>query len=123
MDLLVSAGTAIGLELLIVPGVVFGTWFALAPVLVETHHLHARSALERSRDLVRGHFVSVMCVLMLVLFGTVAVSEALHWISAAVTPGPGAVEYAAAALVAGAFVKPFAAVVTVELALELDAAG
>ena len=37
-------------------------------------------------------------------------------------PGPGALEYVVAALVAGVFVKPFAAVVTVELALELDSA-
>ena len=41
VDLVVSIGTAVGLELLVVPGIVFGTWFSLAPTLVETHHLGA----------------------------------------------------------------------------------
>lgn len=122
VDLVVSAGTAIGLELLVVPGVVFGTWFGLAPTLVETHHLAARPALSRSRELVGGDFWPVTAVLVIALFGTSAISLAIEEVAQGVVPGPQAVELAILALFAAVLVKPFAAVVTVELALELDAA-
>ena len=49
VDLIVSAGTAIGLQLLVIPGLVFATWYGLAAVLVETRDLTPRPALTRSR--------------------------------------------------------------------------
>jgi hypothetical protein len=64
VDLVFVVGTAIGLVLLVVPGVIFFTWFALAGPVVELEGETARGALRRSRNLVRGHFWTVLLVLL-----------------------------------------------------------
>jgi hypothetical protein len=58
-DLAVAAG----LLLLVVPGVVVFTWFALAAPLIELEGCGVREALRRSRQLVRGRFWPVLAVL------------------------------------------------------------
>ncbi len=63
IDLLLDFGVAIGLLLLIVPGVCVFTWFALAAPLVELEGIGARAALARSWHLVRGSFLRVLAVL------------------------------------------------------------
>jgi hypothetical protein len=122
VDLIVSAGTAIGLQILVVPGLVFATWFGLAAVLVETRHLGPRAALERSRRIVRGHFWLVFTVLAATLALVPGLAYPLEALVAAILPWASQVEWAIAALLAGVIVKPFSAVVTVELAIELDEA-
>jgi hypothetical protein len=62
-DLIITLGTALGLLLLIVPGIVFFAWFALAAPLIEIEELRLGSAFRRSRRLVRGHFLSVLLLL------------------------------------------------------------
>ena len=64
VDLLIGLGTAVGLVALIVPGVVFFTWFALAGPIVELEGIGVRAAFARSRRLVRGHFWRVLIVLV-----------------------------------------------------------
>jgi len=64
VDLLFSIGTAIGVILLVVPGVVFFTWYALAGPVVELEDAGVRAAFGRSRRLVRGHFWQVLAVLL-----------------------------------------------------------
>jgi len=73
VDLVLAVGSALGLVLLIVPGVVFFTWFALAPPVVEIEDRGVRAAFARSRALVRGRFWTVLGVLVPI----VLVSEAL----------------------------------------------
>jgi hypothetical protein len=63
IDLLYGAGTAVGLLLLVAPGVAVFTWFALAGPLVELENLGVKAAFARSRRLVRGRFWAVLAVL------------------------------------------------------------
>jgi hypothetical protein len=122
VDLIVTAGTMIGLELLVVPGVVLATWFALAPALVETRHAEPLAALRRSRELVRGRFWRVLA---LVVWPIAVVYAGSAIIGALIDPSvaPGTLAYGIVSLLFGLAVKPFTAVVTVELALALDRAS
>jgi hypothetical protein len=63
VDVLFGVAVAVGLILLIVPGVVVFTWFSLAGPLVEIEDDGVRSSLGRSRHLVKGHFWAVLAVL------------------------------------------------------------
>ena len=56
VDLLLGLVVVIGFLLLIVPGIVFITWFALVAPVVKVEHPPIRAAFRRSRELVRGHF-------------------------------------------------------------------
>jgi hypothetical protein len=77
VDLLFGLGVAIGLVLLIVPGVVAFTWFALAGPLVELEGIGVRRAFARSRRLVRGHFLAVLMVLGPIMLASEAVADAV----------------------------------------------
>ena len=68
VSLLFAFGLALGLVFLIVPGVVFFTWFVLAAPLVKIEDLGVLAAFRRSRQLERGNFWRV-----LVLVGSVFV--------------------------------------------------
>lgn len=48
-----------GLMLLIIPGVIFGVWFAFVSYLVVAENLSGKSALSRSKQLVKGNFGGV----------------------------------------------------------------
>jgi hypothetical protein len=63
VDLIFGLAVAIGLLLLVIPGVIVFTWFALAGPLVEIESDGVRASLIRSRRLVRGHFWAVLAVL------------------------------------------------------------
>lgn len=76
VDILFVAGTAIGLVLFIVPGVIFFTWFALAAPIVELEGAGVRTAFGRARSLVRGHFWLVLVVLVPISFVGEVVTEA-----------------------------------------------
>jgi hypothetical protein len=64
VDILFGLGTALGLVLLIVPGIIFFGWFALAGPIVEIEDRGVRAAFARSRQLVRGSFGTVVAVLV-----------------------------------------------------------
>ena len=76
VDLLFGLGIAVGLVLLVVPGVVAFTWFALAGPLVELDGLGVRAAFTGSRRLVRGHFWTVLAVLGPITLASEALSDA-----------------------------------------------
>jgi hypothetical protein len=59
IDLIFTLGAGIGLVLLIVPGVVFITWFCLSAPVAEIEHRGMRDAMRRSRELVRGRLWQV----------------------------------------------------------------
>ena len=120
VDLILALGIGVGLELLIVPGIVFGTWYALAPIVVETEDRGVLESLRRSRELVRGEF----WVVLIILFSTLGLVAALHWpLEALVGTLAAALSEEAQEgigyLLAAILVKPIGAVITVELTLDL----
>jgi len=72
-DLLFILGLVVSLMVLIVPGVLFFTWFGLCATLIEIEGLGVRDSFARSRELVRGFFWRVLLVLGVATF----VSDAL----------------------------------------------
>lgn len=75
-DLLLSVGAAIGFLLLFAPGIVFLTYFFIAPAVVKLEGLGVRAAFRRSVQLVRGSFWRVLAIALAVLLGSEVVSEA-----------------------------------------------
>lgn len=73
VDLLLGLVVVIGFLLLIVPGLIFITWFALVAPVVKVEHPPIRAAFRRSRQLVRGHFWLVFAFVIPI----VIVAEAL----------------------------------------------
>jgi hypothetical protein len=98
-DLLLGLVIAIGFLLLIVPGLVFLTWFALVAPVVKIERLRLRAAFRRSRELVRQQFWLVFGIVIPVVlvsgmlsgFAGSAVESALgdtfagHWLVATLT--------------------------------------
>lgn len=78
IDLILALGTAMGITLLIVPGVVFYTYLVISPTFVEIEHRSIRAALRRSIELVQGNFWRVLGVSVLFLVATDAVGTALE---------------------------------------------
>jgi hypothetical protein len=64
IDLLFSVGLAVGLLLLIVPGVLFFGYFAPAAPVAKIEHVGVRRAFARSFELVRGRLRLVLAVLV-----------------------------------------------------------
>ena len=75
IDALFSLGAGVGLLLLVVPGIVFFAWYALAAPLVELEGHGVRASFARSRSLVRGHFWTVLGVLAPLAVGTEMLTE------------------------------------------------
>jgi hypothetical protein len=67
IDLLFVAVVVGGFIALIVPGVIFFTWFVLAAPVAEIEDLRIRTAFSRSRGLVRGSFWRVLAILVPVM--------------------------------------------------------
>jgi hypothetical protein len=64
IDLAYGALVAVGLVLLVVPGVMAFVWLALAAPLVEIEDRGVRAAFARSVQLIRGRFWAVLAVLL-----------------------------------------------------------
>jgi hypothetical protein len=84
VDVVFGLAVAAGLLLLIVPGVVVFTYFALSAPLVELERLGFRRALGRSFRLVRGNFWRVLAVMGPVTL----VSDALVNVAVGLSHGP-----------------------------------
>jgi hypothetical protein len=82
IDLILVAGTILGLALLVIPGIVFYTYFAASPALVELDDLKIGTAMRRSFEIVRGNFTRVLAFIGLVVLvsdGAMLILEApLH---------------------------------------------
>lgn len=104
--LLAAFGIAIGLVLLIVPGLILLTWWALISPAVVLEKKGVIEAFGRSRELVRGYGWSVFAVVILtILIGIVigiALSVALLWL-------PDAVQSFLGGLLNGILTAPFVA--------------
>jgi hypothetical protein len=88
LDLILSIGAAVGLLLLVVPGVVFLTYFSIAPAVVKIEHLGVWPTFKRSFELVSGQFwrVSLLVVGAIVLVETLvqALTSPFHDLGPAV---------------------------------------
>jgi hypothetical protein len=82
IDLLLVIGTIAGLILLVIPGIVFYTYFVTSTALVELDDLRIGPAMRRSYEIVRGSFFRVLAFIGLVVLvsdGLMVVLEApLH---------------------------------------------
>jgi hypothetical protein len=119
VDILFGLGTAIGLLLLIVPGIVFFAWFALAGPIVELEGATARRAFARSRQLARGSFWTVLLVLLPITLASEILADVAIEIIHGVIHSPFLGDWAGEA-VANILLSPFYAVAAVLMTLELS---
>lgn len=113
IDLVVAIGIALGLALLILPGILFAAYTLTAPPLVEVRGLGVRAALREARELVRGNFRRVLAATLVAYLGTELAVQLLA------LPFHGYGIEAAAHLAAEAIVEPFQGMAAVIVALAL----
>lgn len=113
VDLMLAIGTALGLLLLVVPGVLIFTYLLIAPALIEIEHITIRESIRRSITLVRGSFWRVLGYAVLVF----AVTDVIVYLLE--SPLHGTEGEALFNLAAEAVVEPVVTVFTVILALAL----
>jgi hypothetical protein len=77
-DLILTAGTVLGLLLLIAPGIAFITYFTITPALIKIERLSVREAMRRSVELVKGNFWRVLAIVCLAIFGSEALAAPLE---------------------------------------------
>ncbi|MGH2955668.1 MAG: hypothetical protein ACRDL6_01570 [Solirubrobacterales bacterium] len=112
-DLLLVLGAAIGLALLIVPGVVFLTYFFIAPAVIKLEGRGVRDAFRRSAELVRGSFWRVFAIGLVAVLGTELASEGLGYLMHTI------VADVVAEMAVDAVLEPWQGLVTVLVALAL----
>jgi hypothetical protein len=123
VDILYILGVAVGLVLLVVPGVAFFAYFALTAPIVEIERRGIRAAFGRSLALVRGRFWTVVAVLLPVTVAIELITEADQALVAALLGHSLPAEWLATAIVNIAL-TPIYAVAAVVLTIELiDARG
>jgi hypothetical protein len=117
-DVLYALIVIAGFLVLVAPGLVFLTWFALAGPVVEIEGRGAVPALRRSRELVRGRFWPVFAVVIPIVLVTDGLTE---FASALATWAVGNTLLGdwAGAVLAGALAAPMYAVAVVVLAYRL----
>ena len=113
IDLLLALGTAAGLVLLVVPGVLVFTYLLIAPALIEIEHVTIRESIRRSITLVSGSFWRVLGFAVLVFAVTDGVVHLLE------SPVHGVEGEALFNLGVEAAIEPVVTVFTVVLALAL----
>ena len=107
-SILAGLGIAVGLVLLIVPGLVLLTWWVLIIPVIVLEGKSAGEAFSRSRELVRGHGWSVFGVIVLTFLLLVAFSIVL---SLVLTPVADWLQSFISNIVSGTLTAPFIAVV------------
>ena len=113
VDLVLTFGSALGLLLLVIPGLIWLAWFSLAPAIVKFEHRDVWGSLRRSRELVRGNFWPVLWIVV----GTIVVTELL--VEAVTIPFHTDVLVALADLVADGLLQPIEGLVIVVVTLDL----
>lgn len=121
-DLVYSLMVAAALLLLIVPGLVLMTWYALIAPAIEIEDLGIRDALRRSHELVRPHFWKMLLVVVPLMFGSNLISD-LAWSGATGALGEGLVGDWLGNLVAELITAPFLGLFLVLAFLGLRAAA
>ncbi len=80
-DVLLVLVVAVGLVILIIPGFVLLTWFALVAPAIEIEHRGVLSAFRRSRELVRDHFWKVALLVVPTFLAEGVLAEAAESVS------------------------------------------
>lgn len=119
VDILLAVGVATGLVLLIVPGILFFGWFALAGPIVELEERGVRAAFARSRQLVRGSFWTVLLVLIPITLASEALASGLVALPHLVIHDPFLRDWVGESL-SNILLSPFYAVAAVLMTLELS---
>lgn len=113
IDLILAIGTSVGLVLLVIPGVLFYTYQAVSPALIEIQGSSIRDAMRDSFRLVRGSFWRVLGYSVFVLVASGGIASALH------SPLDGVTGNLIWNLGVEALLEPFVGLTTVLLALAL----
>jgi hypothetical protein len=121
-DILYTAAVGAGLILLLVPGVLVFTWFALTAPLIELERLGLRAAFARSRQLVRGRFWGVLAVLGPITLASDALDDAILALGHTALGDSLAAEWLADS-VANIALSPFYAIPAVLITIELMRIG
>ena len=112
-DILIIAGTTLGLLLLVIPGVIFATYTLVTTVVIELEDTSIRDGFRRSASLVRGSFWRVLAIGLILIAATEGVTSLL------LLPFHGFAAEAALHLGIEAVILPFQGVATVLVALGL----
>jgi hypothetical protein len=117
-DLLYTLLVGLGMLLLIVPGLVFMTRYALIAPVIEIEELGIRNAMRRSRELVRPYFWKVFVIVVPLTFASELISE-IVWDGAVGTFGDGLVGGWIGSLLGELLTAPFLALFVVLAFLQL----
>ena len=107
VDIVLTLGSAFGLLLLVIPGLVFLAYYSFAPALIKIEHLGVWASMRRSAELVRGEFWRVLALVV----GTIVVTEAI--VEAITAPLDGYALNALVGLVADGLIQPIEGLVVV----------
>jgi hypothetical protein len=118
VDLLFGLVFVAGLAVLVVPGLVFFTWFALAAPVVELEGRGVGAAFRRSRELVRGSFWRVFAIIVPLELSTEALTDATGALATATLGDTLLADWLGSAL-AELLLTPLFAVAVVAVAYEL----
>ena len=118
VDLLFVLLVVAGLAVLVVPGLVFFTWFALAAPVVELEGRGVAGAFRRSRELVRGSFWGVFAILVPLELSTDVLTDATGALATAALGDTLLADWLGSAL-AELLLTPLFAVAVVAVAYEL----
>ena len=118
VGIVAGLGEAIGLVLVIVPGLVLLTWWAVAAPVVVLERPPGLRALGRSRELVRGNGMQVFSVIIVFFVLTVVVGLIIEGAAASAGAGAGLV----AQVVVSVLLRPLAALAAAVLYFELRSA-
>ena len=105
-SILAGLGIAVGIALLIVPGLILLTWWALIPPAIVLEKRGVFESFGRSRELVRGNAWSVFGVLIITYLLTSVISGVIR---AIFTPLPDYLGSYIADVIGGSIVAPFSA--------------
>jgi hypothetical protein len=116
-SILAGLGIAAGLVLLIVPGLILLTWWALIPPAIVLENRGVFESFGRSRELVRGNGWSVFGILIITYLLTSVISGVIR---AIFTPLPDYLGAYIADVIGGSIVAPFSALAVTLLYFRLS---
>lgn len=105
--ILAGLGIALGLILLIVPGLILLTWWCLIAPVIVLEGKHVGESFGRSRELVRGHGWTVFGIIIITVLASAIASGAIQAIFSFLGPF---LRYWIGGTIANAIVDPFLAV-------------
>jgi hypothetical protein len=78
LDLVLPLMIAVGIILLIVPGILIAVYYSLSPAFAEIDHTGFRESMRRSRQAVRGSFWQVLVVFLVLIVASQIIQQLLQ---------------------------------------------